>query len=354
MGFNYMNEEQKIRVSLSQRAYNIMQEDMSIFGTKSSANYINIILENFKDDSMATLTSYLEHIRNELEKDFNTANVDRKNIETLIEHVYSQRKDETINRLTEYMKEKAFSKLYRINNRNTDYLMNDCEENEFYNERPGLYIKCILEEYSRLPFIERERIYRKDVFNAVELAISNNQAMKEVVYHRGERKVLTVYPYKIMPDTMNTQLFLACYTYEQGQSPKDKKDASFSMARMAMPTLLKQNAFISKEEQKKIEDDIEKLSINYLLGEESEIRVKLTQTGKITYRNYITSRPAKDELLSTEEEYVFHCSENQAYNYFYSFGENATIISPDSLRKRIIESHQNALKKYSSKESKNK
>ncbi len=346
MGFKFMNEEQKIRIALSQRAYNIIQEDMSIFRSKSSTNFINTILENFKEESKATFTSYLEHIRNELEKEFNTAKVDQKSKDLLIEHIYTQRKEKTITLLNKYMKEKAFSKLYRINNNNTDYLMNDCEENDFYNDRPGLYIKCILEEYADLPFIERERIYRKDVFNTVELACSNNQAMKVIVSYQGKRKALTVYPYKIMPDAMNSQLFLACYTYEQGQTTKDKKDASFSMARIPMPTLLKQKAFISKEEQKKIDEDIEKLSINYLLGEESEIHVRLTEKGKNTYHNYITSRPAKDEILSSENEYVFHCSESQAFNYFYSFGENAEIISPDSLRKRMIESHQNAIKMY--------
>ena len=349
MGFHYINNEQKIRIALSQRAYNVMQDDMSVFGINTTATFINNVMENYRDDSMASLSNYLEQIRNDLYKEIDDANVDKASKDTLIDHIFLIRKENTIQKLRELMKEKSYSKLYHINNNNIEYLKCDCNDEKFYKERPGLYIKCILEEYSRLPFIEREKIYRKKIFDKVSSACENNIAMKVTVYYRDERKVLNVYPYKIIPDSMNTQLYLACYTFEQGQTSKDKKDASFSMARIPDPILLKQKAFLSKEEQRKIEEDIERLSVNYLLGEESEIHVKLTAKGRKTYHNYIISRPTKDEALSSEDEYVFHCSENHAFNYFYSFGDNAEIISPDSLRNRMIESHKKALDMYATK-----
>ena len=37
----------------------------------------------------------------------------------------------------------------------------------------------------------------------------------------------------------------------------------------------------------KIEEDIDKLSVNYLLGQESEIHVKLTDIGKSLFHNHI-------------------------------------------------------------------
>ena len=346
MGFEYINEEQKIRISLSRRAYNVMLDDMSIFGVNHPATFINTVVENFREDSMATLTNYLEQIRNNLYTEFDSANIDNDSKTVLINHVYNQRKEKTIQILNEFMKEKTFSKLYHLNNNNTDYLKYYCSEESFYKERPGLYIKCIIEEYCSLPFIEREKIYRKEIFEIINNACTNNQLMQVRVNVRGKLKTLFVYPYRIVADDMNTQSYLACYTREYGQSSKEKIDASFTMARIPKPTLLKQKAFLSKEEQRKIEDDIEKLSINFLLEKESEIHVRLTKIGKVNYHNHITSRPPKDDILSTEDEYVFHCSENQAFYYFYSFGENAEIISPKSLRNRIINSHKKTLTMY--------
>ncbi len=344
MGFKYINDEQKIRISLSKRAYNIMQEDMSIFDVKHSATFINTVLSNYKETSIASLSIYLQNIRNEIITDLGESDVN--SILSTLDRLYSKRKNESIHILKEYIKDKSYSKLYHINNENIDYLQYDCEEEEFYNEKPGLYIKCIMEDYSSLPFIEREKIYRKDVFEIVENGCANSTLMQVRINVRGQKKTLYIYPYKIVADEMRSQLYLACYTREANQSVKEKTDASFAMSRIPKPTLLKQKAFLSKDEQKKIEEDIDKLSVNYLLGQESEIHVKLTDIGKSLFHNHIYSRPQKDNSLSTENEYVFHCSENQAFNYFYSFGDNAVIIHPESLRQRIINSHKKALDAY--------
>ena len=150
MGFHYINDEQKIRIALSQRAYNIMQDDMSVFGINTAATFINTVLENYRDYSMATLSNYLEQIKNDLYKEIDNANVDQNSKDALLEHIFLIRKEKTIQELRELMKEKSYGKLYHINNNNTEYLKYDCNDEKFYKERPGLYIKCILEEYSRL------------------------------------------------------------------------------------------------------------------------------------------------------------------------------------------------------------
>lgn len=203
-----------------------------------------------------------------------------------------------------------------------------------------------MEEYAEHPFIERERIFRKDVYEIVEDACANHRMMQVRMMLFGKRETLIIYQYKITADPMNYQSYLACYSRKQKESSKEKIDASFSMARIPVPTLLKQTAFLSKEEKDKIEKDIRTLSINFLYGNETEIRVKLSEVGKRRFHNNITSRPIKDDAASTEDEYVFHCTENQAFFYFYPFGEHAEIISPASLRTRIIDSHKKSLEIY--------
>lgn len=63
-------------------------------------------------------------------------------------------------------------------------------------------------------------------------------------------------------------------------------------------------------------------------------------------RSKLSSRPEKIEALSTDDVYVFDCSLRQAFNYFFSFGADAEILSPDELRNEFIENYSSALTIY--------
>ncbi len=347
MGFEYINEEQKIRIALSRKAYKILTDDMEIFSVEHLTTFINKVIANFREGSMATLTNHLERIKNDLVAEFESLDIDQHTKEMVIDHMLNIRKEKAEDILNKYLKDKSISRLYHINNDNISYLRDVCSEEEFYKHSPGAYIKCILEEYADLPFVEREKIYRKEVFDRVSFACENNKMLGVSITNTdGKSKKLYIYPYKIVTDVMKTQSYLACYTREKDQPGSEKKDASFAMSRIPMPHKLEMKSFISQEDKRKIENDIEKLSVNYLLGDEVEIRVRLTEKGKTLYKNRIISRPPKDHSSSTADVYVFHCSEHQAYYYFYAFGEHAEVLSPESLRNTMIASHRNALELY--------
>ena len=346
MGFQYINDQQKIRISLSRRAYIVMLDDMRVFSVANQATFINTIIRNFHDSAKASLSSWLLKKRQEFEGLFADSELDEMSKEITVRHMLQNEKEKTILELQDSLKEKYISRLYHINNSNFEYLRYDCNEEEFYHDKPGAYIKCLLEEYAGLPFIKRERIFRKEVYETVEYACRMNYLLQVKTYVYQEQQTFLVYPYKIIPDPLSTQEYLACYTRTPAESPKEKKDASFSMARLQKPVILKQHAFLSREDVAKIEDDIAKLSVAYLLGEPQEIRVRLTERGKKSYQTRLYSRPDKDEARSTEQEYVFSCSEHQAYNYFFPFGAEAEIITPLSLRTRMETNYQNALEQY--------
>lgn len=346
MGFQYINEEQKIRIPLSRRAYIVMTDDMRVFSVARQASFINTVIANFHDRAKASLSLYLTGKRHEFEALFTGAELDGGPREAAISHMLSKEKEKTIQELQRFLQEKYISKLYHINDTNYEYLRYDCNEEEFYNEKAGAYIKCLLEEYAELPFIKRERIFRREVYETVEYACRMHFLLQVKTLVYGQRQTFLVYPYKIVPDPLCTQEYLACYTRTPEKSAREKKDASFSMARLEKPVVLKQSAFLSKAETAKIEDDIAKLTVAFLLGEPQEIRVRLTERGKRSFQTRLYSRPDKDEGRSTDEEYVFSCSEQQAYFYFMSFGAEAEIISPASLRERMMRYYQNALERY--------
>lgn len=346
MGFQYINDEQKIRIPLSRHACAIINEDMRSFSVKKQSTFINTVIEGFYDTAKSSLNTYLSRKKLELEELLSDLTLSASDVSIIVSHMIAKEKASTILILSEYLKEKYSTKLYHINDSNFDYLKYRCNEEDFYNQKPGAYIKCLMEEYASLPFIKRERIFRKDVYEIVEYACNMQQLLQVKVELYGKPQVFYVYPYKILPDPLNTQEYLACYTRKPGDSAAKKVDASFSMARLEKPTILKQSAFLSKTDISKIEEDLSRLSVSYLLGEIEEIRVKLSAAGKKAYQTRLHSRPDKDTALSTENEYVFFCSQQQAYNYFFSFGPEAEIISPTSLRNKMKQNYSLSYNNY--------
>lgn len=347
MGFSYINDEQKIRIPLSRRAYIVMNDDMRVFSVSKPATFINIVIKNFHDQSKASLTSYLARKQQELEEIYSDCDLEDSVKDKVIDHAIEKKRQKTVAELQEYLKEKYVSRLYHINDDNFDFLRYDCMDEEFYKEKPGAYIKCLMEEYASLPFIKRERIFRREVYEIVENACQQHKTLQVRVDTPDQaRQTFLVHPYKIDSDQLGTQEYLACYTRKAGEPISAKKDASFSMARFPKPTVMKPNAFLSKADINKIENDIDQRSIAYLLGEPLEVHVKLTDKGKKLYQTRLYSRPCKDDKKSTEDEYVFLCSEMQAYYYFFPFGEEAEILAPTSLRDKVNQNYIAATRKY--------
>lgn len=188
---------------------------------------------------------------------------------------------------------------------------------------------------------------KRDVYELVLNACQTHSMLQVRIDLKDHpRQTFLVYPYKIIPDPLHTQEYLACYTRKPEEPSGEKKDASFSMARFQKPKLLKRSAFLSKNDINKIEDDISRLSITFLLGEPSDIYVKLTEQGKKLYQTRLYSRPEKIDSLSTENTYAFSCSEFQAYYYFFPFGPDAEIIQPVSLRNKMRQNYSAALENY--------
>ncbi len=161
MGFKYINDEHKIRIALSQKAYSTIQDDMIIFSSSNLTNFINTIITNYRDDSIASLSIYLSKRREYYEEIFKNSELDESSKETAIQQMLKEDTNASMEQIKKYSSEKDFNKLYHINQNNFEYLTEDCNEQELFNDRPGVFIKCIIEEYCRLTFIERERIIKK-------------------------------------------------------------------------------------------------------------------------------------------------------------------------------------------------
>lgn len=344
-GYSLINDEQKIRIALSNRARLTMCEDMEVFGTPRAATFINTVFNNYKNEAKSSISLYLQQREIELDRLFTEAKLDAASKRIAIDQILSVEKKTIVDKTSEYSTLKGVSKLYHINDSNVKYLIEDCDENQYYS-RPGLYIRSIIEEYCSLPFIKRERIYRKDIYDSIERACQEKRILKIKANYYGKDQLFYVYPYKIVPDSFHTQAYLVCYSRKAEEEETDKVVASFSMARINTPTMITKTFHLNKQEISNIESQISNYSPAYLIGKPEQIKVKLTKKGKQSYQSRLYSRPEKIEPLSTDDIYVFDCTQQQIFNYFFPFGPDAKIISPKYLRNRFRNAHDKALKQY--------
>ena len=345
-----INEEQKIRITLSERARITIAEDMAIFQTKKATSFINTVFSNYKTQAYASISNYLQKRKLELEQLFSGSELDDKNKQIAIEQILSSEEKRLIEKNTFYLSLKGQSKLYHFSKSNIEHLLDDCNEEKYYS-RPGHYIRSVIEEYCSLPFIERERIYKQDLYNKIENACLRKQVLKIKVtlgdkQLSDQEQLFYVYPYRILSDPLQTQSYLVCYSRKAGQNDSDKIIASFSMARLNHLTVLEQTFYLNKNEIAHIEKQIAKYSVAYLVGKPVLIKVRLTEDGKRIYRSKLSSRPEKIDTLSTADVYVFDCSLRQAFNYFFSFGADAEILAPCELRNEFEKNYFSALAAY--------
>ena len=344
MAYDYFNDEQKIRIALSPQAEITMHDDMEKFGITKEATFINTVFSNYKYEAKASICQYEQQRFLELDNALSFRNLDsetkRSVLNTIIEFETAEIKS-TVSGVAPAGK----SKLYHINDTNTEFLLEDCDENKYYS-RPSLYIRAVIEEYCRLPLIKRQRIIQKEIFDIVERACSEKRILKIKTPLNGQEQLFYVYPYKIIPDTLHTQLYLACYSKKDKAADSEKVLASFSMIRLAKPTMLSKTFHLNKAEIKNIEDNIAVRPAAYLISQPEKIKVRLTEAGKKAYHSRIFNRPEKIDALSKGDIYVFDCSQYQAFNFFFSFGADAEIISPKELKEQFKKAYEEAFLAY--------
>lgn len=347
-----INPEHKLRISLSERAALTMANDMDVFGIDKKTTFLNQVFSNYRDDAKASISLYLEHRKEELSQMLRGTELNSKDKISVIDHLLQAEQKELINQANQYFKLPKASKKennYHINKNNFLYLTEDCNEEEYYNYQAGKYVRAVFEEYCSLPFIKRERIFRKDLYDIVEQACKEHRLLKVDAIRNNVKLIIYVYPYKIISDPLDTQSYLVCYTRLKDEDESSKRIASFNMARMNLPKMLKAKAVLSKGEIDEIHNRLATESPAYFLGNSTTIKVRLTEKGIASYNARLYSRPEKIDSLSSSNVYVFDCTPMQAYNYFFPFGDQCEILEPEFLRVRFQETMQKTLSLYNKK-----
>ncbi len=202
----------------------------------------------------------------------------------------------------------------------------------------GKYLKAIFEEYSRLPYYQREKIYFKKTYRTISDAI---QLSRKITYtYRGTFYELS--PYEIALDEWSSYNYVLGFT-------SDNTAINCRLSYMENIKLSPQKINISKEHKKELSELLISNGVQFLHGKNIEIKVMLTQAGKDNYDHMVFMRPQYHELTRLDNGdyiYTFNCTERQAEYYFLKFGADAVILEPENLRKKFADKYMDACKKY--------
>lgn len=352
------NESQKQHLNLTDYAWNIIDRDIFTFCTEQKnptiSFYLNRILENYYEESPANLTSLYKKsekkyaaLLSEYPEDTMTAQIKNHLIRKLCHTDIEQ----TVSNLLVYPKGRGHK--FRLNNENYERIthLNDTTLESRIFKKPGNYLKAFFESYCRLPYIERERIFFLKTILEIENALLR-QCSLSVTLTNNLR--FSVKPYKIETDrhhNFNYLIGLCCpYPFEtdlENTIPSSEPHcASFRISRIVSAQCRYRNpSSLSSEEISDMESEIKKKGVPFLLNDISETAVRLTDEGVRKYNSMLHLRPPYTNKTS-DNIYFFHVSEMQIEFYFFKFGKDAEILSPESLRNKFHMEYSEACSVY--------
>ena len=326
------NEDHKQRINLSSLAWSVMEMDKSMFDPEGSlSGFLNRIITAFRDKAEASVDTMVAERRQQL--------LAGGYPPAITQRLAQEYRDQLLAKQEAYPQ--GDSLIFRLNNRNFDTLYEQRAESTAY-AAPSKYLKALLEEYARLSPSERERVYYSTVIEEVlQPAIDAGNPLDVA---QGNRR-FWVKPHSVMADPFNSHLYLVGLA-RRVDKPSDKEViASFRITRLAEIKQRRQpSGRLTIDDKRQIEKRIQQVGVQYLIGAQDNIAVRLTPTGRQNFlqRSYMRPTPRKVE----GDVYHFTCSPIQIRNYFLTFGKDAEVLEPAFLREEFANAYREAARLY--------
>lgn len=352
------NESQKQHLNLTDYAWSIVERDIFTFCTEQKnptiSSYLNRILENYYEESPANLTNLYKKAEQkymELMDEYEEKTVTPEIRNHIINRLSHADIEQVISNLCGYPKETGYK--FRLNNENYRKIirLDDTTLESRIFKKPGNYLKAFFESYCRLPYIERERIYFAKTIHEIENALLRHCTLSVTLTNHLR---FSVTPYKIETDRHHNFNYLIgqCHLLPCEADAEDtvfspeSHCASFRISRIISAQCRYEDfSSLSAVETAEIETQIKKKGVPFLLNDISETAVKLTEEGVRKYNSILHLRPPYTNKTS-DNIYFFHVSEMQIEFYFFKFGKDAEILSPESLRNKFHMEYSEACSVY--------
>lgn len=207
------------------------------------------------------------------------------------------------------------------------------------------YFSTLLKSYCELAMYKREQIIFRDNYEKLKKA-SNQKTRSRIKFGIKNSTVIhEVIPYKIAISKEEMYNYLLCAEIVNGK----QVETPFRLTHIVSVNSAPGDTIIDADVERHLMK-MEKYGPQYSIEEDVETCIRLTDQGVDTYSKIYFGRPEripdKDEIKEDGTYYYFDCSTNQLFLYFRRFGCEAEIISPESLRERMISFHRNAISVY--------
>ena len=196
------------------------------------------------------------------------------------------------------------------------------------------FVKCLLETFTRLPFIDREKlILKEDIIQKIETALKDKKNLQ--LQYKGQKHIIT--PICISPSKEGT------FQYLIGEENSSR--ISFRLSRIEKIRPIGKAPIISKQTKYQIFEDLSEFGATFITQPIIEVKVKFTEKGLESYKYSVIHRPTH---IAAEDNNVliFRCSEMQALYFFFRFAKDAEIIEPLSLRNSFRQLYREGLETY--------
>lgn len=276
----------------------------------------------------------------------------------LVGRIFVNCYDEIINELkSSNMQKSASDAAKSLNlNCNTDIrgtLMSDDITDEIWEafggmnkHSPNKLAAYIIEQYAGKVYPERERLFFSKEYAIIASAAENDELVRFKANSKNERTIL---PIGIMTDEWSTYNYIVGISVISGELSVNR----LSRVSDVRPVKNKEAFDNIGEMRKKAEETINQRGIMFVSSNipEEGIKIQMTEHGERMFNTMVFMRPVPTmvEKISQNNfcrEYTFDCTEQQARNYFFKFGKEVRVVSPDGLRDKFISDFKAALKGY--------
>lgn len=356
MGFEsfLQNELHRQHLNLSESAWDIIDSDMHMFRDMPQAatfsSFLNLIFLNYYERSPSNLSNAAHRYRETCRHAIVSSNACRRlsaaDANKLLDALAKQHIDQLGE---EFLRlPKGSGRKFRLNNKAFQLICGipDNSYNCRIYERPGKLLKAIFETYCRLPFAEREKLIFSEQADLIKTAMQMKALLK--IRTLGEQTYYFI-PYKIMTDLSSNFYYAAGYSAAENSDEANSGHyiaSSFRLSRMKdIQRVYGQSACLTPEQKKELEESISAKGVQFLLRDMVTAQVKLTDAGVKKYQTQLHLRPPYAQI-HPGQVYEFHTTKEQLLYYFFKFGKDAAVLSPESLREEFRQMYQEAADSY--------
>lgn len=343
---------QRNRLRLSKWAQMIIDADMMNFSIppEKQNDFLNIILLHFYKEAAVSKEFRRENIRTgyyEQLKGLSDTVLTKEQMDAVVSELTENELSHSYT-LPEFYNKEQEREFIHLQNDVVELINKDLSSHHkiFENISVSTYLNSVIEEYTRKPYYERERIFFKEKFSTVQTAIDSDRTLRI----RKREKEYHVIPYKIiMPDSTQYNYIVGkSALLDENKQPGVYKYACFRFTftdSIEPEKIIKNTPPFSREDKKKIEEEIRQKGVQFLSFDiQSPIRVSFTDRGLKMYQKTYHMRPQ----YSTRDGNIltFLCTEEQMLRYLFKFGSDAVVLEPPSLRQKFQNRYRDAWKAY--------